>query len=375
MYGVLLHPVISGGIIHISEGSFTIKAHRVMRHLFLPILLLTLLGSTHCFAQIQNSVGVQGANERVDVETVQRLLNSISDLSGGPESALEVDGKIGPKTIAAIKRFQNMQLGLESGKIDPGQATELRLLRLNGIHEVLGTADSADEKKLAVFTTMFDSILVNVAGKSVSVRPPYHINTGKRKAQAEKNRTDDPQVNKLINDTVGRGGAIHGKATPEEIQKVLQAAIDANLVMTLTPDGMRHFLARYGLSTDCSGLASRGCNLLFPDNPLNVVNKANTAYLAKLTPVESPADLKAGDLMVVGGSHVRLLTDVDKTFDGIEFTSLESTASNVLPNGSGIGEKRWRFPKAAEFSELQQHSDGGFVDASIGDRKYTYTSK
>ncbi len=339
------------------------------------VLVSTLLLAEHSAAQIRQSVGVNAVNQSADVETVQRMLNSISDISGGPEVALHVDGKIGPATIAAIKRFQTTQLGFQDGQVDPGQHTELRLLRLNDIHEVLGTADSDDEKTLAKFTTSFTSIVVAVDGRSVSVRPPYHINTGKRKTDAARNRQDDPKISELIEKTVGRSGAILGKAIPEEIQKFLQASIDANLVTPLTPDGMRAFLAKYGISTDCSGLASRACNLLSPVEPLDVVGKANTAFLAKLTQVASPSDLKAGDMMVKGGSHVRLLTDVDVTPAGIEFTTLESTASNVLANGDGVGERRWRFPRVEDFTDLEQVSAGSFVQASLSDQSYIYTRK
>ncbi len=341
----------------------------------LTVLVSSLLLAEQSCAQIQRSVGADGVNQSADVETVQRLLNSISNISGGPDMDLDVDGKVGPATIAAIKHFQTTQLGFQDGKIDPRQNTELRLLRMNGIHEVLGTADSEDEKKLAEFTTSFSCIVVAVDGKSASVRPPYHINTGKRKAKAEENRRDDPTVANLLKKCVGNGGAMVGKATPDEIQQVLQSAIDANLVTPRTPDGMRAFLSKYGVSTDCSGLASRACNLLSPVAPLDVVGKANTASLAKLTKVSSPADLKAGDMMVKGGSHVRLLTDVDVTPAGIEFTTLESTASSVLANGDGVGERRWRFPKLDEFIDLEQASADSFAEASESDRSYIYTRK
>ena len=238
------------------------------------IMLLAAPGS----AQIQSSVGVDGVNQSADVAAVQHMLNSVSDISGGPEPALDVNGKVDPATIAAIARFQKTQLGIQDGRIDPRQHTELRLLRLNGIHQLLGTADTDDEKKLAEFTTSFANIVVTVDGKFVSVRPPYHINSGDRKANAARNRQENPDVSELMKKTVGNGGAALGKATPAEIQQFLQAAIDAKLVTPLTPDGMRAFLAKYGISTDCSGLASRACNLLSPVEPFDVVGKSNTAY-------------------------------------------------------------------------------------------------
>lgn len=326
-------------------------------------------------AQIESSVGAGGENRPDDVRRIQALLNAVSDVSGGPQEPLAEDGKSGPQTIAAIKRFQRMQLGFEDGRIDPQHKTELRLLRLNGKHVVLGTADTDRERQLAEFTSTFANIVVVANGKNMSVRPPYHINAGRRKNRAEANRQANPAVAQLISASVGKGSATVGKATPTQIRDVLQAAIDANLVSPLTPDGSREFLAKYGLSTDCSGLASRACNLLQPNNPLDVVNRANTAYLARLTAIASPAALEAGHMMVKGGSHVRLLTDVDMTAGGVEFTTLESTARSVFANGNGIAERRWRFPKPSEFSQLQEKKGKNFEPAAAADQAYIYTTK
>ncbi len=331
---------------------------------------------TSAKGQIQQSVGKGGVNRAVDVRIVQKWLNQVSDLSGGPEKPLADDGRIGTKTIAAISRFQNIQLGFSDGRIDPGQHSELRLMRLNGIHEVLGNADSPAEKKLAKFTSEFSVIIVSLDGKLVAVRPPYHINAGKRKTRAEENRASAPAVQRLISNTLSSNEeAAVGKAKPIQIQRFLQAALDAGLIKSQTPDGMRGFLAKYGISTDCSGLASRACNMLNPIDPLDVVNKANTTFLATLRRVRSPIHLSAGDLMVKGGSHVRLITDVDRTESSIEFTTLESTASEILPNGNGIGERRWRFLRANSFSGLQLKRGGKFVDASESDTAYIYTRK
>ncbi len=338
------------------------------------ILCLSLLLGT-AVAQIDKSVGVDCENLVADVKQVQMWLNATSDLSGGPELPLAVDGKAGPAMIAAIKRFQQMQLGFENGCVKPAQMTELRLLRLNGIDVLLGHADTPEEFELAKFTTTFMNIVVLVDGKQVSVRPPYHINTGNRKSNAAKNRESNPEVQKLIERSVGAGSATVGKATPDQIRNFLQAAIDAKLVDPMTPQGMRSFLATYGISTDCSGLASRAANLLSPQNPLDVVNLANTAYLAKLTAIPAPSDLRAGHMMVKGGSHVRLLTDVDVSPAGIEFTTLESTASRVYPDGDGISERRWRFPNMADFSALQELKEGSFQSASASDTSYIYTTK
>ena len=349
-------------------------SHRIAEFVAGAFLGLSLCTSA-ASGQIQQSVGKGGVNREEDVRLIQKWLNQVSDLSGGPVQPLKEDGKVGERTIAAISRFQQFQLGFSDGRIDRGEHTELRLMRLNGIHEVLGNADTPAEKKLAELTSEFSVILVSVDGKSVAVRPPYHINAGKRKARAEQNRAASPAVQRLIRNTLSSNEAAVGKAKPVQIQRFLQAALDTGLIESQTPDGMRAFLAKYGISTDCSGLASRACNMLDPIDPLDVVNKANTTFLAKLRRVGSPIRLSAGDLMVKGGSHVRLITDVDRTESSIEFTTLESTASEILPNGNGIGERRWRFLSANDFSDLQLKRSGKFVDASESDAAYIYTRK
>lgn len=342
----------------------------------LYIAMFCYFGWTSCAnAQIGKSVGEGGINAPFDVKTIQQLLNKVSDLSGGPIAQLAENGLIGPDTNAAILRFEKWQVGSSDGRIDPGFATDLRLQRLNGHHVVLGKADTADEKKLAEFTSTFANIIVKVDGKNVSLRPPYYINAGQRRADALANRNANPAVKNLITQEFGNGGATLGKATPGEIKSFLQAAIDSDLVANKKPDGLRAFLAKFGISTDCSGLAARACNLLKPANPLDVVGVANTAHLATLTKINSPAELKAGHMMVKSGSHVRLITDVDETANGIEFTTLESTASKVLPNGNGIGERRWKFPNKQQFENLELRKGSSFQVASDEDKSYLYTTK
>ena len=65
---------------------------------------------------IKASVGEGGKNDAADVTIVQKLLNSKYKLG------VSEDGKIGPKTIAAIKQFQLkvVKLANPDGRIDPG---------------------------------------------------------------------------------------------------------------------------------------------------------------------------------------------------------------------------------------------------------------
>ncbi len=76
---------------------------------------------------ISASVGSKGANRYDDVVTVQRLLNCVPPLEGGPSPAIAVDGLVGPRTIGAISRFQQHQFGWADGRVDPGQRTITKL--------------------------------------------------------------------------------------------------------------------------------------------------------------------------------------------------------------------------------------------------------
>jgi peptidoglycan hydrolase-like protein with peptidoglycan-binding domain len=79
---------------------------------------------------ITASVGKYGVNRSTDVKVIQGLLNLIPQLVGGPEVPLKIDGIVGPKTIGAITRFQNMRLGHADGRVDPHQQTLAQLDQL-----------------------------------------------------------------------------------------------------------------------------------------------------------------------------------------------------------------------------------------------------
>jgi hypothetical protein len=78
---------------------------------------------------ISASVGQDGKNVKSDVMTVQDLLNKVPVHEGGPQAPLKVDGLAWTKTIAAIKRFQSINLGHKwpDGRVDPGGKTLAKL--------------------------------------------------------------------------------------------------------------------------------------------------------------------------------------------------------------------------------------------------------
>ncbi len=274
------------------------------------------------------------------------------------------------------------------GPQQPAPGTSAPTISPAATPEILGGAETDTEKKLAEFTQSMSNIIVDVNGEKVSVRPPYHVNRGDRQADALKNRDANPKVNALIQKVfAGQAGqgATTGKATPEQMQKFLQEAVDQKLATDTTAKGLRDFLDKYAISTDCSGLAVQALNFLADgdmvrgaDEQLDAGNTgtgslADTSKNSKFKSVASPSELQAGDMMVKGGSHVRLITDVDVQEDGIYFTTLESTAGAVSDAGDGVGERRWRFPDSTKFSGLEIQKGDKFSSASSSDRSYVYT--
>ena len=85
---------------------------------------------------IRASVGQGGVNRPADVRTIQEMLNKALPGWGGPAAKLVPDGFNGPLTVAAIRRFQQVQLATyfpPDGRVEPGKKT---LKRLNHIWTV-----------------------------------------------------------------------------------------------------------------------------------------------------------------------------------------------------------------------------------------------
>jgi hypothetical protein len=252
----------------------------------------------------------------------------------------------------------------------------------NSTPQILGGAETEAEKKLAEFAEAISNIEVDVHGEQVSVRPPYHINRGFRKEDAEEKRGANPRVNQLIKRVFagqqGRG-ATSGKATPSQMRNFLQEAVNEGFVEDMSAQGLRDFLDAYGISTDCSGLAVQALNFLIDGDFERTIDEeikagmTGTGKLARYQKVRKPSDLWAGDMMVKGGEHVRLIIDVDVERDRIYFTTLESTASTVSEHGDGIGQRRWRFPVADTFSDLELMTNHVFRSARSKDKTYIYT--
>jgi hypothetical protein len=78
---------------------------------------------------ITASVGVNGVNRPSDVRTIQEMLNQAPVSSGGPSPPLIVDEICGPKTKAAIQKFQLHHFGWAGadGRVDPNGPTHIKL--------------------------------------------------------------------------------------------------------------------------------------------------------------------------------------------------------------------------------------------------------
>ena len=81
---------------------------------------------------IMSSVGVDGVNRPQDVGIVQHLLNLSGAKRDIPKQPLEVDGIVGPKTLAAIREFQKKFCKVVDGKISPGGETLRALNQVGG---------------------------------------------------------------------------------------------------------------------------------------------------------------------------------------------------------------------------------------------------
>jgi hypothetical protein len=75
---------------------------------------------------ISGPVGA-GHGKPDDIRTVQRFLNALLPIEGGPDLILAEDGICGPKTQAAINKYQKFAVGFVDGRIDP-QGKTIRAL-------------------------------------------------------------------------------------------------------------------------------------------------------------------------------------------------------------------------------------------------------
>jgi peptidoglycan hydrolase-like protein with peptidoglycan-binding domain len=356
-----------------------------------------------------------------DVTALQRVMNRIG-------FTIRIDGEFGPETENAVRGFQRSH-GLEVDGV-AGPLTKAAMMgELRGGAPAPGSTaapaptgsstpapptggtptgpaegkdgkegqpgpqgDTQTEQKLAQFFDQFNGIAIQVnpgedPPRFVDVIPPYHINSGFRKDGAARERGGNRAVNDVINTLPVN--ARYGKATTADIKTFLETCIRRGLVSDTSAKGMRDFLAKYGISTDCSGLVSQALNHLVDGNmqidktdpldPMNTGSGSLKGGQGQFDEVTTPRALTAGDTMHVPG-HIRILIDVDMKGESVEFRTAESTPREDVVEESqrdanasrkadgGIGDVHWRYPNAGAFEGLQRSADGGRTWAATAER-------
>ena len=340
---------------------------------------------------LQKSVGLGGENEAADVALVQQLLRDDWGYN------VPVDGNAQDSTIQAIRQFQHRFAGMinsQDAKVDP-RGTTIKYLTgvlkpTEGYTEdgIIGGVETELEKKMGEFTRAFSGVRVEVRpGEWVAVRPPYHINLGNRKRNAEQERRDNPKIGRIAN-SLGFGGNV-GKATLVQIEDFLNQCLAANLIpeSQKTSKGLNEFLAKYGISMDCSGLAIQAANFLLQDDlernkdnqNSEEVKITNTRGIQNHPEVSKPTNLRAGDMMVnykregTTTYHVRVIVDVDIEDDHVAFTTVESASSTTIGDGGhGVGQRRWKCPNKTNYDNLQILLGNNWQTAGRSDQAYIY---
>ena len=331
---------------------------------------------------------MKGDNIKDDVLIVQKLLRDDWNYD------IPQNGNCDNLTIRAIGQFQYRFVGSinkQDSKIDAGGNTWKYLigekkpaLALQNDGTLAG-AETEDEKKLAEFIQAVGDIQIEVApGEFIGVRPPYHMNSTKRRKAIDATRAKNSSVSKVIN-AMGWNDS-HGKATPKSIKEFLETCIAKGFVKDKSSNGLNQFLDKYGITLDCSGLAVQSVNFMEEgdltregganNETLKIVNAAS--IMRNGTKITKPSDLKAGDMMVIK-THVRVITDVDDQTDGIAFTTFESGAERNLgygggvgaDGGDGVGERRWLFPNKQKFTGIKRLSGNNWA-AMPKEDKYVY---
>lgn len=251
--------------------------------------------------------------------------------------------------------------------------------------------DAIVQAKLEDFLTSFSNIPVTVTwtedGRqqttTVHVHPPYFINVTDTSAAASKKRFNRAakqrkaargETKKIVSGASWH--ARHGKSTPQEIQQILQQAVDSGAIPTPDgkkyPDGadLRAWLVRYGIGVDCSGFVSQALNEVMVEvhaqagessDNLTPIKKGSVGLkggASGFTKINRPNELRPGDTMHIPG-HIRIIMAVETSEDGyIVFTTAESrSGSKDGVKDIGLDRAVWRYKNPSKFRGLEQQSD------------------
>lgn len=306
----------------------------------------------------------------------QEILTSLGKI-GGNKALQQVIQTYGPPAIQRQDHAETTPSVPESGGPAPAAATA----------QASETMDAIVQEELEAFLDEFSNITVTLRWgeetdiatmqreEEIAFHPPYFMNVseGSSPAARTQERYDNAlaergaagrTIRNFIHDFSrserrggwGLGRALVGKSQPEDIRRIVQTALDRNLISAGTgrerPDStdIRSWLQQYGIGVDCSAFVSQALNraaarVLGRDLESDETLSRNSAGLAGnaagFTPLDDPADLRPGDTMRIPG-HIRIITRVqsDET-SGVVFTTAESRAGGTLDVGPDRAD--WRF--------------------------------
>lgn len=352
-----------------------------------------------------------------------------------PSEYVIIDDEKERAEIEAIKvKIQTLEEKIElvKGKVTYVENVEVHLDPVPDLIDTIGTPEDDGERKMLDFQSKASGILIVVNPdekdeaqiRKVSVTPPY-INNGSDKMEGmEKNRgrdkfrdKEDKPIKGTVSDLIkAKKLPTHakvGKATPKNIKKFLEASIKKGMLqIDLTKSDqeisqqMRDFLFRYGIGTDCTGLAAQAMNYMQDENLdfsydkelliYGTMGVDGTSSLKKkgyepkmYAAVATPKGLKAGDIMFIHaasakaffqshvpkneedskegrGKHVRVVTDVDQNDSTVIFMTVEAAASYDavvetfrVDERGGVGAVLWRYEENDFSSPIYRSVDKG----------------
>jgi hypothetical protein len=276
------------------------------------------------------------------------------------------------------------------------QATEIQqLLRERQV-------EARVREELEGFLHQFQNITVTVTwgedtgtqtvtrSEEVAVHPPYFMNVRDREGAHRRTlqRYDAAQRNRRAADRAtrqllaeisrreGRRGGMGaarakvGKATPDEIRRILQRALDRQLIQGgegrdhPNSDDLRAWLIRYGIGIDCSGFVSQALNRVITamggeSEGLRLGSRGLRGGNRRFERISDPTQLRPGDTMYRPG-HIRIITRVSRESGDVEFWTAESRAGGSDDPGGdtadvGPSSAHWRYHNG----QLQRRSRTG----------------
>lgn len=162
-----------------------------------------------------------------------------------------------------------------------------------------------------------------------------------------------------------------GKAHPEDLQKIVQTALDRDLIQPgkgrdhPNSEDLRAWLIRYGIGVDCSGFVSQALNQvtakvrgapLTKEERLNKGGRALKGGAKGFTKIADPTQLMAGDTMAIPG-HIRIILSAHRISGGVQFITGESRAGGTADVGPDRVE--WRYLNGK--LQKKRASDGKWV--------------